>query len=86
MLVRDFESSFLTLDPAEVSGFDDLLGHSITYRIARARNTPTKARTTTKSATANASCANYPNARRSSACNSSRPHNLCEKPHPRSFT
>ena len=34
LLVRDFESSFLTLDPAEVSGFDDLLGHSITYRIA----------------------------------------------------
>ena len=32
MLVRDFESSFLTLDPAAVSGFDDLLGHSITYR------------------------------------------------------
>ena len=34
LLVRDFESSFLTLGPAEVSGFDDLLGHSITYRIA----------------------------------------------------
>ena len=34
LLVRDFESSFLTLDLAEVSGFDDLLGHSITYRIA----------------------------------------------------
>ncbi len=34
LLVRDFDSSFLTLDPAEVSGFDDLLGHSITYRIA----------------------------------------------------
>ena len=34
LLVRDFESSFLTLDPAEVSGFDDLLGQSITYRIA----------------------------------------------------
>ena len=34
LLVRDFESSFLTLDSAEVSGFDDLLGHSITYRIA----------------------------------------------------
>ena len=34
LLVRDFESRFLTLDPVEVSGFDDLLGHSITYRIA----------------------------------------------------
>ena len=34
LLVRDFENSFLTLDSAEVSGFDDLLGHSITYRIA----------------------------------------------------
>ncbi len=34
LLVRDFESSFLAFDPAEVSGFDDLLGHSITYRIA----------------------------------------------------
>ena len=34
LLARDFENSFLTLDPAEVSGFDDLLGHSITYRIA----------------------------------------------------
>ena len=34
LLVRDFESSFLTLDPAEVSGFDNLLGNSITYRIA----------------------------------------------------
>ena len=34
LLVRDLESSFLTLDSAEVSGFDDLLGHSITYRIA----------------------------------------------------
>ena len=31
--MRDFESSFLTLVPAEVSGFDDLLGDSITYRI-----------------------------------------------------
>ena len=39
-LVRDFESSFLTLDPVELSGFNDLLGHSITYRIALG---PTKA-------------------------------------------
>ena len=30
LLVRDFESSFLILDPAEVSAFNDLLGHSIT--------------------------------------------------------
>ena len=34
LLVRDVENSFLTLDPTEISGFDDLLGHSITYRIA----------------------------------------------------
>lgn len=34
LLARDFESSFLALDPAEVSGFNALLGHSITYRIA----------------------------------------------------
>ena len=34
LLVRDFENSFLTLDPADVSGSNDLLGHSITYRIA----------------------------------------------------
>lgn len=33
LLVRDVENSFLTLDPAEISGLDDLLGHSITYRI-----------------------------------------------------
>jgi hypothetical protein len=30
LLVRDFENSFLSLDSADVSGFDDLLGHSIT--------------------------------------------------------
>ncbi len=34
LLVRDFENSFLTLDPADVAGFNDLLGHSITYRVA----------------------------------------------------
>ena len=34
LLVRDVENSFLTLASPEVSGFDDLLGHSITYRIA----------------------------------------------------
>ena len=34
LLVRDLENSFLTLDSAEISGFDDLLGHSMTYRIA----------------------------------------------------
>ena len=34
LLVRDQESSFLSLDSADASGFDDLLGHSITYRIA----------------------------------------------------
>ena len=34
LLVRDVENSFLSLDSAEVSGFDDLSGHSITYHIA----------------------------------------------------
>ena len=34
LLVRDLESSFLTVDSAEGSGVDDLWGHSITYRIA----------------------------------------------------
>ncbi len=31
--MRDVENSFLTLDPTEISGFDDLLGRSITYPI-----------------------------------------------------
>jgi len=34
LLVRDVENRFLSLDSADASGFDDLLGHSITYRIA----------------------------------------------------
>ena len=34
LLVRDFENSFLAVDTPDVSAFDDLLGHSITYRIA----------------------------------------------------
>ena len=34
LLVRDLENSFLALDAPDGSGFDDLLGHSITYRIA----------------------------------------------------
>ena len=34
LLVRDFESSFLMVDSPDGTGFDDLLGHSITYRIA----------------------------------------------------
>ena len=34
VLVRDLENSFLTLDSSDVSAFDDLLGHSITYRVA----------------------------------------------------
>ena len=34
LLVRDLENSFLTLDSPDVSDFDALLGHSITYRIA----------------------------------------------------
>ena len=33
--MRDYENSFLTLDSADVSSFDALLGHSITYRPAR---------------------------------------------------
>jgi hypothetical protein len=32
--VRDLENSFLTFDSPDGAGFDDLLGHSITYRIA----------------------------------------------------
>jgi hypothetical protein len=34
LLVRDVENSFLSLDSADASGFDDLLDHSVTYRIA----------------------------------------------------
>ena len=43
LLVRDVENSFLTLASPEVSGFDDLLGHSITYRIALAPHQGRKA-------------------------------------------
>lgn len=32
--MRGFDSSFLALDLGEVSGFNDLLGHSISVRIA----------------------------------------------------
>ena len=39
LLVRDLENSFLSLDSADVSGFDDLLGHSITAL----RSVPTRA-------------------------------------------
>ena len=34
LLVRDFESSYLQLEAVDESVMDDLLGHSITYRIA----------------------------------------------------
>jgi Putative transposase len=34
LLVRDLENSFLTFGSPDGAGFDDLLGHSITYRIA----------------------------------------------------
>ena len=34
LLVRDLENPFLTVDSPSVAGFDELLGHSITYRIA----------------------------------------------------
>ena len=34
LLVRDLENSFLTLDSPDDAGIDDLLGHSITYRVA----------------------------------------------------
>ena len=34
LLVRDLENSFLTPDSPDGAGFDDLLGHSITYRVA----------------------------------------------------
>jgi hypothetical protein len=33
LLVRDEENSYLTLDPAAGGPMDDLLGHSITYRV-----------------------------------------------------
>ena len=34
LLVRDLENPFLMVDSPDVSGLEDLLGHSITYRIA----------------------------------------------------
>ena len=34
LLVRDVENSYLQLDAVDESAMDDLLGHSITYRIA----------------------------------------------------
>ena len=34
LLVRDLENSFLTPDSPDGAAFDDLLGHSITYRVA----------------------------------------------------
>ena len=34
LLVRDLANSYLTFDSPDRAGFDDLLGHSITYRIA----------------------------------------------------
>ena len=32
--MRDLENPFLTVDSPDGAGFDDLLGHAITYRIA----------------------------------------------------
>ncbi|MBI2803259.1 MAG: transposase [Gammaproteobacteria bacterium] len=34
LLVRVLKNSFLTADSPDGAGFDDLLGHSVTYRIA----------------------------------------------------
>jgi hypothetical protein len=34
LLVRDLENSYLTLESAATTAMDDLLGHSVTYRIA----------------------------------------------------
>ena len=34
LLVRDLENSFLMVDSPDGAGFEDLLGYSITYRIA----------------------------------------------------
>ncbi len=34
LLVRDIENSYLTVEPTEESAMDNLLGHSISYRIA----------------------------------------------------
>ena len=35
LLIRDCEASYLALDPDEGSAMNDLLGHSITYRVAQ---------------------------------------------------
>jgi hypothetical protein len=43
LLARDCESSFLTFDPATGGPMDDLLGHSITYRVAVGPRTGQKA-------------------------------------------
>jgi len=34
LLVRDCDNSFLSFDPAAGGAMDDLIGHSITYRVA----------------------------------------------------
>jgi hypothetical protein len=43
LLARDCENSFLTFDPAAGGPMDDLLGHSITYRVAVGPRTGHKA-------------------------------------------
>ena len=43
LLTRDCENSFLTFDPAAGGPMDDLLGHSITYRVAVGPHTGQKA-------------------------------------------
>ena len=42
LLVRDMENSYLQLDGLETSPMDDVLGHSITYRIAVGAQAGTK--------------------------------------------
>ena len=43
LLVRDIENTYLELESTEASAMDDLLGHSISYRIAVSPYTGPKA-------------------------------------------
>jgi len=43
LLVRDMENTYLALESTEASAMDDLLGHSISYRIAVGPQTGRKA-------------------------------------------
>ena len=60
LLVRDLENSFLMLESADVSDFDALLGHSITYRIALGPTTIRKYKRWPVSTTKNSRFSNAP--------------------------